>query len=300
MLRNIAIFLLLVGLPIGFIAADGSADQDDENPGLMLRSFMISYPDRITAVNYDPDADDWFMTVNSTRLYWAKGRLLPADRLDEWPKWRPYIDYYYPERVPDPADFSDELIEQLNALTLAERRNASPSYNIALYDLLYDGRTRRRIESHITRFDYLGKRVSVHTSIVAPLKRVEAGIIKLARTDKEVRDFVDSIGSIEGYNWREIADRPSRSNHSWGIAVDILPVNWGKKNIYWNWISYWNEKWMMIDPDRRWSPPRKVIELFESEGFIWGGKWYLWDTMHFEYRPELLLLQKWGYRKGNH
>ncbi|MDD5211432.1 MAG: M15 family metallopeptidase, partial [Sulfuricurvum sp.] len=23
-------------------------------------------------------------------------------------------------------------------------------------------------------------------------------------------------------------------------------------------------------------------------GFIWGGRWYHYDTMHFEYRPELL------------
>ena len=26
----------------------------------------------------------------------------------------------------------------------------------------------------------------------------------------------------------------------------------------------------------------------EAEGFIWGGRWYHYDTMHFEYRPELL------------
>ena len=25
-------------------------------------------------------------------------------------------------------------------------------------------------------------------------------------------------------------------------------------------------------------------------GFIWGGKWYHYDTMHFEFRPELV----WG------
>lgn len=26
----------------------------------------------------------------------------------------------------------------------------------------------------------------------------------------------------------------------------------------------------------------------EKHGFIWGGCWYHYDTMHFEYRPELL------------
>ena len=31
---------------------------------------------------------------------------------------------------------------------------------------------------------------------------------------------------------------------------------------------------------------------FETHGFIWGGKWYHYDTMHFEYRPELLMTAK--------
>ena len=27
-------------------------------------------------------------------------------------------------------------------------------------------------------------------------------------------------------------------------------------------------------------------------GFIWGGKWSEFDLMHFEYRPELILLAR--------
>jgi hypothetical protein len=27
--------------------------------------------------------------------------------------------------------------------------------------------------------------------------------------------------------------------------------------------------------------------LEESAGFIWGGKWLIWDNMHFSYRSEL-------------
>jgi len=30
------------------------------------------------------------------------------------------------------------------------------------------------------------------------------------------------------------------------------------------------------------------VAVFERHGFIWGGKWFHYDTMHFEYRPELL------------
>ena len=34
--------------------------------------------------------------------------------------------------------------------------------------------------------------------------------------------------------------------------------------------------------------PLGLAGLFERYGFIWGGRWYHYDTMHFEYRPELL------------
>ena len=34
--------------------------------------------------------------------------------------------------------------------------------------------------------------------------------------------------------------------------------------------------------------PQNLIDIFEKHGFIWGGRWYHYDTMHFEYRPEVL------------
>jgi hypothetical protein len=46
---------------------------------------------------------------------------------------------------------------------------------------------------------------------------------------------------------------------------------------------------MLIPLSERWMPPDIVIDIFEKEGFIWGGKWTVWDNMHFEYRPELIL-----------
>ncbi|MCK5249849.1 MAG: M15 family metallopeptidase, partial [Spirochaetaceae bacterium] len=36
--------------------------------------------------------------------------------------------------------------------------------------------------------------------------------------------------------------------------------------------------------------PEAVVEAFEKNGFIWGGKWFLFDQIHFEYRPELIIL----------
>jgi hypothetical protein len=34
----------------------------------------------------------------------------------------------------------------------------------------------------------------------------------------------------------------------------------------------------------------EVVKAFEAFGFLWGGKWMTYDTMHFEYRPEILIL----------
>jgi hypothetical protein len=34
--------------------------------------------------------------------------------------------------------------------------------------------------------------------------------------------------------------------------------------------------------------PMEIVRIFEKHGFIWGGKWHHYDTMHFEYRPELV------------
>ena len=45
---------------------------------------------------------------------------------------------------------------------------------------------------------------------------------------------------------------------------------------------------MAIPNSKRWMPPKKFIDIFEKEGFIWGGNWVNFDNMHFEYRPELL------------
>lgn len=33
--------------------------------------------------------------------------------------------------------------------------------------------------------------------------------------------------------------------------------------------------------------PLEIVGVFEKYGFVWGGRWYHFDTMHFEYRPEI-------------
>jgi hypothetical protein len=83
------------------------------------------------------------------------------------------------------------------------------------------------------------------------------------------------------YNCRAVADTGQPSPHSYGIAIDLNTA----VSDYWFWrphngpIAYRNRM------------PQEIVAIFEKHGFIWGGKWYHFDTMHFEYRPELLTPQ---------
>ena len=36
-----------------------------------------------------------------------------------------------------------------------------------------------------------------------------------------------------------------------------------------------------------------LVEAFEKNNFVWGGKWSHFDILHFEYRPEIILKAKY-------
>jgi peptidoglycan LD-endopeptidase CwlK len=78
------------------------------------------------------------------------------------------------------------------------------------------------------------------------------------------------------FNYRKIAGTNRMSTHSYGIAIDINT----EYSDYWQWNKSMKYKNKI---------PIEIVEIFEKYGFIWGGKWYHYDTMHFEYRPEMLI-----------
>jgi hypothetical protein len=169
----------------------------------------------------------------------------------------------------------------------AEVRFNRMDHNNLFEAALYGGLTRGEVERNLKKISFLGHNVTVHGLIVEPLSRVEQRIRKAAAGNGEMAAFIDSISYLGAYNWREIQGTQRRSYHSWGLAVDIQPKRLGNKAIYWQWERERNEDWMLVPLERRWQPPEEVIRIFESEGFTWGGKWALYDNMHFEFRPEL-------------
>lgn len=199
--------------------------------------------------------------------------------------------YEYPETTPDPKNFSKEKIAQIRELSSDEHiRTVQPKGITFLFNALYDGESENLIRTNIIKSNFFGMRVNMHKDVIPHLKKVEEKIKTLAVTNKKIQAFIDEIHSIGGFNWRDIRSSENRSSHSWGVSIDIMPVLRGRQ-IYWEWSKHsFGDKWITTSLNARWIPPKEVIEAFESEGFIWGGKWELWDNMHFEYRPEILSL----------
>ncbi len=137
------------------------------------------------------------------------------------------------------------------------------------------GRSAKEVQAALTPVKIGGKVVLVHKKIAEPLRRVAARIAEAMKHDRTLAPFFESLGGT--FNWRKIAGTDELSMHAWAIAIDLDTTR----------ASYWRN-------DRETNPvwknryPQAIVDAFESEGFVWGGRWYHYDTMHFEYRPELL------------
>lgn len=266
-----------------------------------LKYFERAYPDLTFTRHYDVVSAEWIVTVKvpdkpgdkdgpgkTYEFYWANGSMLPASEFENRDQYWTLL-YSYPKELADPADFTEEQRERIKEFGSAESRKNGAGTPMFFFDALYDSGSRRSLEQHIARISFLGNRTNVHERLKEPLARVEEKIFALAKSDSEVKAFLDNLKSNDAYQWRIIDGTNRKSFHSLGIAIDVLPKSQGGKQIFWSWAKdKYPDTWMLVPLKNRWMPPESVIEIFEEEGFIWGGKWTIYDNMHFEYHPELI------------
>jgi hypothetical protein len=114
-------------------------------------------------------------------------------------------------------------------------------------------------------------RVSSHEGAADALRAVIAEVPGLPAAAR--RCVEPPIGS---FFHRTIRGTDRLSPHAFGIAIDLN----SECGEYWRWQRPFEGRW-------RNRMPQAVVDLFESHDFAWGGRWYHYDTFHFEYRPEL-------------
>lgn len=301
-IKKILALFILLGLNFFATAFSFSKNQKlqtktDEPENLYV--FKKAYPEVEFKSEYDTNKNDYLISVftkkdgttSETKLYWCESRFLPENQIQNKEKYRKML-YKYQSEPKDPKTFTPEEIEQIKNFTSKENRTNGAIDPPFLYNAIYDCKTRASTESHIISIPFLTKTINIHEKIAEPLKRVSKKIMSLPK-DEEISDFFATLTRTDGFNWRSVRDTQSRSFHSVGLAIDILPKGYYQRIIYWAWQKQLRPNdWFMTPLEKRWAPPKKIIEIFAEEGFIWGGTWIVWDNMHFEYHPELLIYAK--------
>lgn len=286
-----------------FLIVQGFAQEAAKLGIANLKYLERAYPDLTFIRRYDKQIQDWNITIKmpgdrTAEFYWANGSMLPESELKNADKYWPLL-YSYQKELADPANFTEEERERIKQFSSTENRQNGAGTPMFFFDALYDSSSRARLESHIKRIPFLGNLTNVHERMLEPLARVEKRIYSLAESTtsngsatpeaRETKEFLSNLKSNDAYFWRIINGTNRKSFHSLGIAIDILPKKQGGKQIFWDWArDKYPNTWMLIPLKDRWMPPLAVIKIFEEEGFIWGGKWVIYDNMHFEYHPELI------------
>jgi len=263
---------------------------DVTEPSVILRALTLAYPDKIQSVELRDG--DWSVRVNGTAYYWAEGRLLPRELRHKHDDFSPYSFRPHPVELPPLRVLSPEERERLNSAI--DRREARKDARYpGFLNSLWGMESFEVAEETVIRVDILGHNVRIHPDLQNPLARAEADILHAAKSDIAASNWLEELKRVSAYTWREIAGSANRSLHSYGMAIDLEPSDYKGKQIYWRWTRDFYDDWWAIPYEERYMIPRSVVQAFANHGFIWGGKWFLFDQIHFEYRPELIVLDSW-------
>lgn len=267
--------------------ASGPPQSSAELPGAReTQALEYSYPGRI--MGREIRSGEWSLLVGDRWFLWAGGRLLPQEaayRAREYVPIRFYTYYRGPRRQPSPTPEQVEILRARNLAGNRDNRRRSDAFLNALYGFS----TEAEADRAMVQVRFLGRRVRVHPLLVDPLARADRAIRAAEAGDPALQHFIRAISQIQGFHWREIAGTERRSFHAYGAAIDIVPKTYGGRLAYWRWaFEAGIEEWWTLPERRIWMVPQAVIDAMEAEGFVWGGKWLWFDTVHFEFRPEVL------------
>jgi hypothetical protein len=145
------------------------------------------------------------------------------------------------------------------------------------------GNSKKEVSENLIEMKWCPKLVGQMIKITK-INRVNEKLFLVSKELDEHPEFKKYISNIGGtFNWRKINGTNRQSMHSFGMTIDINT----------NFASYWQWACGSLDENKDLnylnSIPLEIVQIFEKYGFIWGGRWYHFDTMHFEYRPELLV-----------
>jgi D-alanyl-D-alanine carboxypeptidase len=220
-----------------------------------MRSLLRAYPDFLDRIEGNDLVwkDGTRMAISDGKSGKSEDQLLDAPDLDDM------FAYAYPGAIPGalPPNDPGRIRHQ------------------AFFAKMYGDCQKGGVKRDLVAVNWLPR----HKGGTVMVSRINGAAKALQRVSDEldgqpaaiIKTLKPSAGT---FNCRVIAGTNRPSAHGLGVAIDINTA----VSDYWRWQKkgYRNQI------------PDVVVKTFEKHGFIWGGKWKHYDTMHFEYRPELL------------
>lgn len=217
-------------------------------------ALLASYPDFI--IGYE---DNQVVFSDSTRMTYDDGREKDFQTL-----------------------LDDSDIEDMFSMVYAVNNppeylaDAGRSRSEALFKKMY-GNSATAVQKNLVPVEWFGQTVKF-TKINGAADSLRA----VARELTDHPEYKKYLASSGTFYWRKVRGAKRQSAHSYGIAFDIAVPH----SDYWLWKNPGASETARISYANK--IPYGLVEIFRRHGFIWGGAWYHFDTMHFEFRPEIL------------
>ncbi len=235
------------------------AEENEPEIPAGARALLKAYPDFIK--RYENDS---LFLSDGTRMAYDDGREKSFEqKLDD----------------ADPEDMFAFVYDQ-SAKEPDYLQDAGRSRCEALFKMMY-GNSETAVRQKLIRVEWFGEGVlfTPVNGAADSLRAVAADIAKSPDFAK-LRPYLKSSGS---FYWRKVRGANRQSAHSYGMTIDVGVA----LSDYWLWKNPGKKETDKILYANRM--PKALVDIFERHGFIWGGRWYHYDTMHFEFRPEILM-----------
>lgn len=265
--------LMMVGI-LGAAWASASLAHDPKDLLKQLHRLQQAYPDHI-------------VQVSEQAIVWADGTVMKVHQPS---------DETSPHDSLKNASLADQLALSYPVGPETWNSHATEDPGRSRYDPFFRtmyGASQDEVRRHLVTIFWMPQ--SFGTQYPLLVTRVNGVHLKLQKISEELDALPDALKVYlknpgGTFCWRTIASTHRISPHSFGMTLDINT----DFSHYWQWDykkahKLPHDAYVSEDVPLTFQNliPWEIVAIFEKYGFVWGGKWRHYDTMHFEYRPEL-------------
>lgn len=229
-----------------------------------ILTLMMAYPEYITRIEKSEDGKVFIVTTSGKKILYDDKQTKDFNgKMDD-------------------ADLQD-ILEDIYPLSMLDKlldinRDPGRFRNYNLLNEVY-GSSEKLVSSNLVGVPspYKSYQFNKNNGAAESLKNAMEELKQLAQGNGAVSTLINPVNGT--FNYRVISGTGKLSPHAYGIAIDLN----SNPSDYWKWAS------REAGEKRMLSYPKELVETFEKNNFVWGGKWGHFDILHFEYRPEILI-----------